>query len=558
MHVKLSVLLVFIITALIAGTCFSSENEIDEKLRDLKNRVIVEAYLKKKIDENAKVTDAEIKAYYRENTKEFEHDDNTRASIVVVEDLDSAKEILQQIRVKKVTFEELARQKSTDVSSENDGDLGWYAEGTINPEIEAAAANLEQIGDISKIIKTESGFTIIKLTGRRTAGVSEYDEVKKMIQEKLEGTKKQQVFQKFKENLRSRHSISIHDEVIKRLLEENFNTKNNYEVAVIDNNLKITTDSVIKEIKALPPDLKKMAEKLSGVKEVVDTMAIRELILAEASKEGIKSTIISDKTVNELDTKDNITIVPKFETKVRPDSFAIVIGIEKYKKLPTSAYSVKDAELMNEYFKALGIPERNINYLIDDNASLSEIKAAFESWLPNQVKKGKSQVFIYYSGHGAPDPSTGDAFIVPYDSNPDYISVSGYSLKGLYERLGELRAANIIVILDSCFSGAGGRSVMAKNARPLVMMTEKKDVPGNITVLSASKANQITTSSPKKEHGVFTWHLLRALKAGKMDVVDIYEYLKIGVEDEARTLNVQQSPDITPAVDKLNGKFTFM
>jgi len=83
-------------------------------------------------------------------------------------------------------------------------------------------------------------------------------------------------------------------------------------------------------------------------------------------------------------------------------------------------------------------------------------KSISSGWLANNVESD-SRVFIYYSGHGAPDPRTGDAYLVPYDGDPSFIENTGYSLKKLYDTLGKLPSKEIVVILDSCFSGAGGR-----------------------------------------------------------------------------------------------------
>ena len=71
------------------------------------------------------------------------------------------------------------------------------------------------------------------------------------------------------------------------------------------------------------------------------------------------------------------------------------------------------------------------------------------------------------------------------------------------------------MILDSCFSGAGGRSVLAQGARPLVMMTTSTVLPSNIAVLSATQGSQISTSSPEKGHGIFTYYFLKAIKTAR-------------------------------------------
>jgi len=243
------------------------------------------------------------------------------------------------------------------------------------------------------------------------------------------------------------------------------------------------------------------------------------------------------------------------ESKIMGDNdYAIIIGIEGYSSLPKSDYSYDDARLVKDYLKALGVKERNIELLIDEKATLSGIMKSIEAWLPNKLKKG-GKVFVYYSGHGSPNPVTGEAFLVPYDGDPNYLDVTGYPLKRLYEKLGRLQASEVIVVLDSCFSGAGGRSILAKGARPLVMTSQSAILPQNMVVLSATQGSQISTSSQGKGYGIFTYYFLKALKDGKKSVSEIYEYVKPYVEDEAKSINVQQSPSINPNLDKLKGRF---
>lgn len=237
------------------------------------------------------------------------------------------------------------------------------------------------------------------------------------------------------------------------------------------------------------------------------------------------------------------------------NDIAVVIGIEGYQSLPKSDYSYDDAKLVKDYLKALGFKERNIELIIDEKATKSSIEKSLEVWLKNKAKHD-SRVFVYYSGHGSPDPATGEAYLVPFDGDPNYLAVTGYSLKRLYERLGKLDAKEIVVVLDSCFSGTGGRSVLAKGARPLVMVAETASLSSNIAVLTATQGSQISTSSPEKGHGIFTYYFLKAIKDGKRNLAEIYEYIEPLIEDEAKMINVQQSPSISPDIQKLKGRFS--
>ncbi|MBE9550482.1 MAG: caspase family protein, partial [Proteobacteria bacterium] len=200
----------------------------------------------------------------------------------------------------------------------------------------------------------------------------------------------------------------------------------------------------------------------------------------------------------------------------------------------------------------MGYPEENMVMLINDRALKSDLEKYFEKWLSNNVEK-EGTVFVYYSGHGAPNPNTGDAYLVPYDGDPSFIEQTGYSLKRLYHNLNKLPAKEIIVVLDSCFSGAGGRSVIAKGARPLVMNMDKQVFHSDrIAILTASAGNQISSTYDEKGHGLFTYFMLKGIKNenvvnpdGSIEISDLYSYIKPQVERIARKqYNNEQTPQL--------------
>jgi hypothetical protein len=253
--------------------------------------------------------------------------------------------------------------------------------------------------------------------------------------------------------------------------------------------------------------------------------------------------------------KSDVDELPQVRVEPQKNSFAIVIGIEKYRqKLPNADHAVNDAKAMTEYLtKVMGYPEGNVVTLTNENAAKSDFEKYFEKWLSNHVEKD-STVFIYFSGHGAPNIATGDAYLVPYDGDPSFIEQTGYSLKRLYESLNKLPAKEVIVALDSCFSGAGGKSVIAQGARPLVMNLEQ-DIPvsRNMVVMSASSGDQISSTYEEKGHGLFTYFLLKGMKDGLTEVGELYDYLKPNVRGTARKVfNNEQTPQLlAPAKQKV-------
>ena len=75
------------------------------------------------------------------------------------------KNIANQLAAGK-DFNDLAKQYSDDtISAVNSGVLDWYSQGTLDPVFEKAAANLQNVGDVSAPVRTKYGFSIIKLLG---------------------------------------------------------------------------------------------------------------------------------------------------------------------------------------------------------------------------------------------------------------------------------------------------------------------------------------------------------------------------------------------------------
>jgi peptidyl-prolyl cis-trans isomerase C len=84
------------------------------------------------------------------------------------------------------------------------------------PEFEKVAFSLKE-GEVSGIVKTNFGYHIIKVTGKRPAGVRSFDEVKEQIKSTLLPTKQQEVFQKMKDELKKTSKISIKEDALKNL-----------------------------------------------------------------------------------------------------------------------------------------------------------------------------------------------------------------------------------------------------------------------------------------------------------------------------------------------------
>ena len=233
---------------------------------------------------------------------------------------------------------------------------------------------------------------------------------------------------------------------------------------------------------------------------------------------------------------------PRPSGRQRPDDFALVIGIEDYQALPKADFGMRDARAARKQFEAMGVPPRNVILLEGASATGNRLRSYLEEWLPRNVKES-STLWLYYSGHGAPDPQTGEAFLVPWDGDPQFLQTTAFPLKNLYADLARTKAKRVVVALDACFSGAGGRSVLAKGARPLVTKVEQGiSLDAKLTVLAAASGDQITGTLEEQGHGMFTYFFFRGLSDGLNTGKALFDYLDPKVQDEARRQNREQKP----------------
>jgi hypothetical protein len=240
---------------------------------------------------------------------------------------------------------------------------------------------------------------------------------------------------------------------------------------------------------------------------------------------------------------------PSFQEARRPDDYAVIVGLEKYDELPSAPYAERDATAAARFVMALGVPARNVAALTGARATRSGLEKYLEGWLADNIDES-STVYFYYAGHGAPDPKSGLAYLVPFDGDPQYLEQTAYPLKRLYEKLGALKAKRVIVILDAGFSGAGARSVLAKGAQAPSIRVDAgfNSVDGKVALLAAADGDQSSGTNEEKGYGLFTYHMLSGLnggaknRAGQVTLKSLFDYLKPKVAEDARRAGRAQVP----------------
>ncbi len=161
------------------------------------------------------VGDDALMAFFEENKSDYDQPEMVKASHILVESEEKAKEIQTKL-AEGADFAELARDESSDpMSAAEGGDLGFFARGRMVPEFEKAAFAMSA-GQTSGIVKSEYGYHIIRVTDRKDAHEATFEEVRGDIERTIKGRQAKSA-QELASELRLEGDITITDSKYKDL-----------------------------------------------------------------------------------------------------------------------------------------------------------------------------------------------------------------------------------------------------------------------------------------------------------------------------------------------------
>lgn len=267
-----------------------------------------------------------------------------------------------------------------------------------------------------------------------------------------------------------------------------------------------------------------------------------------------KNKVFQEKiTYGKSDVDINIPVSDNNQKQEK--TFAVVIGNELYNKEINVDHALNDARIFKQYLeKTIGIPSDNIHML--ENGTYGQILDALK-WISDITKafKGEAKVIFYYAGHGVPDEQTKGAFILPVDGNAQN-TLTAIKLDEVYRQLSTHPTISTIVFLDACFSGAArAENEMLAEGRGVKIKPKSETLSGNLIVLSAATGDETALPYAEKQHGIFTYYLLKKMQEtkGNVQVKDLAEYINTQVSQQSLIVNKKsQTPQVNVSTSFAN------
>jgi len=206
------------------------KEEIRRMLKNVEDRILLEAIVQELQKDRIAVSDEEVKEYLEKNEEKFASPEQVRVSHILVKRKSEAKKILNELK-EGANFEKLTRKYSIDsITAPRGGDLGYISRGEMIPAFEEAVFALENRNDISPIIETPFGYHLVKLTGRKKMRERTPEEIDSEIRTIIQNEKLDKLMEKY----RKESMVSVNYDLLDKVsvgiqLESKGETKNEEE-----------------------------------------------------------------------------------------------------------------------------------------------------------------------------------------------------------------------------------------------------------------------------------------------------------------------------------------
>ena len=245
----------------------------------------------------------------------------------------------------------------------------------------------------------------------------------------------------------------------------------------------------------------------------------------------------------------------------RPDSVALIVGIGDYEKTSAEAiFADRDAMIFSDYVsEKLGVHDKNIKILINEEADISGIFLNVKRWLLRAIKQKQSDVYVFFAGHGLASDDGEKMYLLPYDGAPELLDKTAILRDELFSDIAAANPRSVTVFLDTCYSGTTRGPDMLIASRPIAIRAKEQAVPEGFTVMTAAAGDQTAKPLEEAKHGMFSYFLMKGMEGdadtnqdNQITAGELHAYVQQNVIQQS---SGSQTPELQGDADRVLVRF---
>ena len=239
----------------------------------------------------------------------------------------------------------------------------------------------------------------------------------------------------------------------------------------------------------------------------------------------------------------------------------MIIGVDKYANTNARAlYADNDAQLFADYAsQKLGVPINRIKILLNENAGQSELLLSLKRWLARSVRQNKSDVYIFFAGHGLASDNGEKMYLLPYDGTPQLLEDTAILRDRLFNDISKSNPRSVTIFLDTCYSGTTRTPEILVASRPIAIIAKQQPIPKDFTIFTAAASDQTAKPLEEVKHGLFSYFLMKGMEGdadanydNKITTWELHNFIKKNVLQQSIG---SQTPELQGSKERVLVRF---
>ena len=184
---------------------------------------------------------------------------------------------------------------------------------------------------------------------------------------------------------------------------------------------------------------------------------------------------------------------------------------------------------------------------------------SLKQWLARSVRQNKSDVYIFFAGHGLASDNGEKMYLLPYDGTPQLLEDTAILRDRLFNDISKSNPRSVTIFLDTCYSGTTRTPEILVASRPIAIIAKQQPIPKDFTIFTAAASDQTAKPLEEVKHGLFSYFLMKGMEGdadanydNKITTWELHNFIRKNVLQQS---SGAQTPELQGSKERVLVRF---